>query len=46
MPSLILINGEHTELKWFSVSEMRGLKNVVDADYRRLAEMAMADGAS
>ena len=37
---------EHSELKWFSVSEMRGLTNIVDADYPRLAEMAMTDGAS
>jgi 8-oxo-dGTP diphosphatase len=37
---------EHTELKWFSVSEMRGLKNIVDPDYPRFAELAMTDRAS
>jgi 8-oxo-dGTP pyrophosphatase MutT (NUDIX family) len=33
---------EHTELKWFSVSEMRGLANIVDPDYPRFAELAVA----
>ena len=37
---------EHTELKWFDVSEMRGLNNIVDPEYPRFAELAMADGAS
>ena len=37
---------EHTELKWFSVSEMRGLANIVDPDYPRFAELAMTDKAS
>jgi 8-oxo-dGTP pyrophosphatase MutT (NUDIX family) len=37
---------EHTELKWFSVSEMRGLANIVDPDYTRFAELAMTDKAS
>ena len=32
---------EHTELKWFSVSEMRGLTNLVDSDYPLLAEQAL-----
>ena len=35
---------EHTELKWFSVGEMRGLKNIVDPDYVSFAELAMRDG--
>jgi len=34
---------EHTELKWFSVSEMRGLGNIVDPDYVSFAELAMTD---
>jgi len=37
---------EHSELKWFSVDEMRGLGNIVDPDYPRFAELAMADEAS
>ncbi|CAN7752455.1 NUDIX hydrolase [Bradyrhizobium sp. LjRoot220] len=32
---------EHTELRWFSIDEMRGLANMVDVDYPRLAELAM-----
>jgi mutator protein MutT len=36
---------EHTELKWFSLSEMRGLANIVDPDYPRFAELAMTDKA-
>lgn len=35
------ICGEHTELKWFSVSEMRRLKNIVDPNYAGFAEQAM-----
>ena len=35
---------EHTELKWFSVDEMRGLKNIVDADYPDFAELAISVG--
>jgi 8-oxo-dGTP pyrophosphatase MutT (NUDIX family) len=37
---------EHTELNWFSVSEMRGLANIVDPNYPRLAELAMKDKES
>jgi len=37
---------EHTELKWFSVSEMRGLANIVDPDYSRVADLTMTDKAS
>ena len=37
---------EHTELKWFSVDDMRGLGNIVDPDYPRFAELAMTDEAS
>jgi 8-oxo-dGTP diphosphatase len=33
---------EHTELRWFSISEMRLLTDIVDADYPRFAEMAIA----
>jgi 8-oxo-dGTP diphosphatase len=36
---------EHTELKWFSVSEMRGLADIVDPDYVSFAELAMTDKA-
>ena len=32
---------EHTDLKWFSVSEMRLLTNMVDPNYPALAEIAM-----
>jgi len=35
---------EHTELKWFSVGEMRALTNIVDADYPRLAQQALSGG--
>ena len=35
---------EHTELKWFSVGEMRLLTNIVDADYPLFAEQAMSEG--
>jgi 8-oxo-dGTP diphosphatase len=37
---------EHTELKWFSVDEMRLLTNMVDCDYPRLAHQAVTDAAS
>jgi len=37
---------EHTELKWFSIGEMRGLANIVDPDYPRFAELAMAGKAT
>jgi len=37
---------EHTELKWFGASEMRGLTNLVDPDYVRLAELALEDKTS
>ena len=33
---------EHTELRWFSVSEMRLLKNIVDCDYPLFAQRALA----
>ncbi len=32
---------EHTELRWFSVGEMRALTNIVDPDYPRFAQNAM-----
>jgi 8-oxo-dGTP pyrophosphatase MutT (NUDIX family) len=35
---------EHTELKWFSIGEMRLLTNIVDADYPSFAERAMTEG--
>ncbi len=37
---------EHSELRWFSIGEMRELKNIVDPDYAGFAELAMTDGAS
>jgi 8-oxo-dGTP diphosphatase len=37
---------EHTELKWFSISEMLLLSNIVDADYPRFAQRAMTDNAN
>ena len=36
---------EHTELKWFSVDEMRLLTNIVDSDYPVFAERALAGKA-
>jgi len=36
---------EHTELKWFRVSEMRALADIVDPDYVSFAELAMTDKA-
>jgi 8-oxo-dGTP diphosphatase len=36
---------EHTELRWFSLSEMRLLTNIVDIDYPLFAEQAMTDGS-
>jgi 8-oxo-dGTP diphosphatase len=32
---------EHTMLKWFSVSDMRALTNLVDSDYPSFAEQAL-----
>jgi 8-oxo-dGTP diphosphatase len=32
---------EHSELRWFSIEEMSELTNIVDADYPRLARLAM-----
>ena len=37
---------EHTELKWFGIGEMRGLKNIVDPDYASIAELAMTNKAT
>lgn len=37
---------EHTELKWFSVSEMRLLSNLVDSDYPLFAEQALTGKVS
>ena len=34
---------EHTELKWFGLSDMRLLTNIVDPDYCRYAEQVMGD---
>jgi 8-oxo-dGTP diphosphatase len=34
---------EHTELKWFSVSEMLLLTNIVDCDYPQFAQSALTD---
>ena len=32
---------EHTELKWFTLDEMRQLANIVDCDYPQFAKQAM-----
>jgi 8-oxo-dGTP diphosphatase len=37
---------EHTELKWFSVSEMRLLTNIVDSDYPLFSERALTNDAN
>jgi 8-oxo-dGTP diphosphatase len=37
---------EHTELKWFSISEMLLVTNIVDADYPRFAQRAMTGNAN
>jgi 8-oxo-dGTP diphosphatase len=37
---------EHTELKWFSISEMRQLTNIVDADYPSFAYQVVTGTAS
>jgi 8-oxo-dGTP diphosphatase len=37
---------EHTELKWFSVSEMLLLTNIVDSDYPRFAQLAVTNKAT
>jgi len=37
---------EHTELKWFDVSEMRQLTNIVDSDYPLFAQRALKGEAS
>jgi 8-oxo-dGTP diphosphatase len=34
---------EHSELRWFGISEMLLLTNIVDADYPRFARQAMMD---
>lgn len=34
---------EHTEIRWFSIDEMRLLTNIVDPDYPRHAEQAMTN---
>jgi 8-oxo-dGTP diphosphatase len=36
------ISNEHTELKWFSVSEMLALTNIVDLDYPRLVQQVLS----
>jgi 8-oxo-dGTP diphosphatase len=37
---------EHTELRWFSLGEMRLLTNLVDADYPLFARLAMTGSAN
>jgi 8-oxo-dGTP diphosphatase len=37
---------EHTELKWFTISEMRQLTNIVDADYPSFAYQVVTGAAS
>jgi 8-oxo-dGTP diphosphatase len=36
---------EHTELKWFSINEMRLLTNIVDVDYPGFARLAIMGDA-
>jgi 8-oxo-dGTP diphosphatase len=36
---------EHTELKWFSISEMLLLKNIADVAYPRFAKLALTGKA-
>ena len=40
------VSDEHTELKWFSIGEMRELTNIVDSDYPHFAQLAMTDKAT
>ena len=37
---------EHTELRWFSISEMRLLTNIVDPDYPQFAQTAITGHAT
>jgi 8-oxo-dGTP diphosphatase len=37
---------EHTELRWFSITEMASLTNIVDCDYPLCARRAMTGEAS
>jgi 8-oxo-dGTP diphosphatase len=37
---------EHSELKWFSISEMLLLKNIADAEYPLFAQLAMTGKAT
>lgn len=39
-------SGEHTELKWFSIRELRSLKNIAEAQYGMFAQIALTDGFS
>ena len=34
---------EHTEIRWFDISDMRLLTNIVDPDYPRFAAQALTD---
>lgn len=36
---------EHTELRWFSISGMLSLKNIADAEYARIAQLAVTGKA-
>jgi 8-oxo-dGTP diphosphatase len=40
------VSDEHTELKWFSISEMLLLTNIVDSDYPLFAQLAMTGKAT
>jgi 8-oxo-dGTP diphosphatase len=40
------VSDEHLELRWFSISEMRELTNIVDPDYRRFARQALSSDES
>lgn len=35
------VSDEHTELKWFSISEMLLLKNIADVEYPRFVQLAL-----
>ena len=37
---------EHTELKWFGISEMLVLTNIVDADYPRFVRLTITGSAN
>lgn len=38
-------SSEHAELKWFSIREIRSLKNIAEAQYGMFAQIALMDGS-